>query len=307
VYGETFTLLIIDEAALIDDHFFYDTVKPTANAANAPKLYTSTPQEASGFFYDYCHNAEDLEIDLLAFDIEAIKEEDTVTYESTKKEIEQLNKAGKVDEIRRSYYCEWAQGESSYFNPDDVDTVFTDKLSKTTEFDKPVDVGVDFGGSGSSRTAITVSHFDEDKDQIVRVWHKRYGQNDDMSLISDLEFVMDVFNVQRIIPDDCPEGRHRINIMQREKGWNVRPWNFSRQKAEKFSAFRSAVRQGRVASYTDDELRKEMKALKAREARRTTIIEAPDRYNDDLIDSFVMSAYFFLDNETGFDSWLVNA
>ena len=53
VLGETFTIVVIDEAGLsekISDQFFYETVYPTGNKNNAIRIYTSTPWVPSGFF-----------------------------------------------------------------------------------------------------------------------------------------------------------------------------------------------------------------------------------------------------------------
>ena len=119
-----------------------------------------------------------------------------------------------------------------------------------------------------------------------------------MSLLSDIELLLSKFNIQRIIPDDCPAGWYRIKEMK-NKGWNVHPMNFKADKVKKYGAFRNMLNRGDILSYRDDDLRTEMMSMQFMEGQRSTIIRHAPGYTDDLIDSFVMSCYFFLQENEG--------
>jgi len=302
VLGETLSTSFIDEAGKVSDSFFEDIFTPTTDAADGLKLYTSTPWQASGWFYEIIKNRENIDVEVMAFDIGALEAEEDHPQaerqlESVKSTIKDFEARGKYDTIQRQYYCEFVQGTSQYFDPNVVDDVFTDSLEQTTDCSDAVDVGIDFGGSSSSHTVITVSKYDEDTERIERVWHKRYDVKKDLSLMDDLKLVRDTFNVQRFIPEECPAGDYYINKME-QLGWNVEPFNPSRKKANVYSSFQTMMLQGRVFSYEDDLLKEEMKALEKEQTRRTTRIHAPRNYNDDMIDSWVLSCYFFVKNET---------
>jgi hypothetical protein len=302
VLGETFTIVGVDEAGLtekITDQFFYETVYPTGNKANAIRLYTSTPWVPSGFFYRLADPNDDYSehpAERLMFTIDAIRIEDPEYYETVMKTVNQMNLDGKVDEVQRAYYCRFVKGESSYFNPDNIKGLFQE-YSAVESYGGECDMGIDFGGQTISRTVVTITAM-TDKG-IQRLYHRIYPVAQDLSLIDDVTELLKRFNVQRIIPDDCPAGWHVIEKM-RALGWNIEPMNFKADKVKKYGAFRAALNRGELLSYKDDELKTEMLALEFSQGKMTTqIVHAPG-YTDDLIDSFVMSCYFFIEEEDGF-------
>lgn len=304
VLGETFTVVVIDEAGKtdkIDDQFFDEYCYPTGNSTDAIRIYISTPWVPSGFFYrlvdpDNIYKSDSL--DKCLFTIEAIRLENPDYYKVVMKKINEDNRNGRVAEVQRAYYCRFVKGESSYFDPDRVNEVFNENEEMVEGFGKECDMGVDFGGQVKSHTVITISYLDE-FDVVHRLYHKSYPVGGDLSLISDIEELMERFNVQRVVPDDCPAGDFLIRTMK-EKGWDVHPMNFRSEKVKKYGAFRKMVNTNTMLSYVDDELRTEMLALEYGAGKRNSVITAPSGYTDDLIDSWVLSTYFFLQDETDF-------
>lgn len=304
ILGETFSVLIEDEAGKterITDEFHYDYAYPTGNTTNAIRIYTSTPWVPSGFFYRLADPQGDYNehtADRILYTIDAIKLENPTYYKSIMKTIKQLNKEGKTDEVQRAYYCRFVKGEQSYFNPEKVFTIFTDEYSMMSMFSGECDLGIDFGGQVTSKTVITITTLGNDK-VVRRLYHKSYEVGKDLSLLSDVESLLKVFNVQRIIPDECPAGDFLIKKMV-EKGWNVHPMNFRKDKVKKYGAFRASLNRNEIQSYIDDDLKTEMLAMEFSQGTRQSIIQHAPNYTDDLIDSFIMSAYFYVQEEEGF-------
>ena len=297
ILGYTFSFLLVDEAGYsmkIKDEFFIDFADPTTNDLDAITVYTSTPWQTSGVFYESVKDASEGvgSFEFVKFTIDCIKLEEPEKYANVLSKIEDLNRSGKSDAVRRSYYCEFVNGELSYFDNELVPLIFDDTLELLDGYTGECDMGVDFGGQVKSRTVITISRLDE-SGSIVRLYHKAYEVGKDLSLIEDIEGLLGRFNVQRIIPDDCAAGFFLINQM-REKGWNVQPMNFRTDKVKKYGSFRSMLNKGLVKSYVDENLMVEMLAIENSQGVRSSVISAPPGYNDDLIDSFVMSSYFFL-------------
>jgi len=302
VLGETFTMVGIDEAGKTDkitDMFFDEFLYPTGNFNNAVRLYTSTPWVSSGFFYravdpDETYNHEDL-YDIALFSIDAIKLENENYYRTVKKTIDAMVRVGKNDEVQRAYYCRFVKGEASYFDPEKVMPTFSSELNMREEYEGECDMGVDFGGEGVSKTVITISRLREDG-VAERIYHKTYQVGEDMSLVSDIQDLLSRFNIQRIVPDDCPAGWYRIKEMK-QKQWNIQPMNFKADKVKKYGAFRSMLNKGMIDCYLDEDLRTEMLSMEFMEGQRSTIIKHAPGYSDDLIDSFIMSCYFFLNED----------
>jgi len=116
-----------------------------------------------------------------------------------------------------------------------------------------------------------------------------------------------IFDVQRIILEQCPQGDYFIRKMDEELGWNVEIMNPSKDKARKYSAFNTFIQRNKIYSYPDEDLKQEMKALEKEQQRTRTKIHAPRNYTDDMIDSFIISCYFFLENNSGHTRSLFDA
>lgn len=307
VLGQTFTITIIDEMGRTDKitDEFMEYFTPTGNVNAAIRIHLSTPWESSGPFYRLVNPDgvfEDSGTQLFVYTIDAIRLEAPEYWESVQKEIRSLEKDGKFDEIKRSYYCRFVKGETAYFNPSTVIGCFTHKLNMVETYSKPADMGIDFGGQVKSKTVITITEFDEATGMITRLYHKSYPVGQDLTLLDDVADLLKRFNIQRIIPDDCPAGFFLINVMK-ERGWNVHPMNFRADKVKKYGGFRSCLNRGNVQSYQDDALRIEMLSMEFSNTKVQSVIQHAPGYSDDLIDSWVMSAYFFVTEEESFKAF----
>ena len=301
VLGETASLVIEDEAGMsdrIDDQFHYDYLYPTGNSTDAVRIYTSTPWISSGFFYrmvDPDGIYADNKATVMTFTIDCVRLENPKYYETVMKTVRQLNADGKTDEVQRAYYCRFVKGESAYFNPQDVFAVFSENTDMFTTFKEPCDLGVDFGGQVTSRTILTCSYLD--KEGIIRrLYSKAYPVGLDNELIEDIRQLRKLFNIQRIIVDDCPAGQVFIRQME-DAGWEVHRMAFRADKVKKYGAFRVQLKRGKIKSYRDEELKTEMLALENTPGARQSLIQHAPGYTDDLIDSFLMSTYFFIEDE----------
>lgn len=304
VLGETFTIVIEDEAGMtdrIDDQFHYDYIYPTGNSTNAIRIYTSTPWTPSGFFYRLADPNDDYidhPAERVMFTIDALRLEAPEQYATVSKTIDQMNKDGKVDEVQRAYYCRFVKGEKSFFNQEHVFRMFTKEYQSLPSYLGECDMGIDFGGKVTSKSVITISTLTKDG-KVQRLYHKVYPVKEDDTLLDDVAELLKCFNVQRIIPDDCPQGDYLIRDMI-DRGWNVKPMNFRTDKVKKYGAFRAALNRGEITSYNDDDLKTEMLALEQTEgSRQSNIMHAPG-YSDDLIDSFIMSTYYYVEDDTDF-------
>lgn len=301
VLGKTLTMAVIDEAGKIDkitDEFVKEYFLPTGSSTDCIFIYTSTPWSPAGYFYRMV-NPDDVYDDKgykVLFTIDAISIEDPPRREWVQKNfIDPSLKDGNKDEIQRAFYCRFVKGETTFFDPLRVYKVFTDSYSMYDEYKGVCDMGVDFGGKTTSKTVITISELNHEG-KIRRLYHKSYPVQEDDSLLEDIAELKKRFNVQRIIPDECPAGDYLIREMK-NKGWQVHPMNFRSEKVKKYGAFRAQVNQGNIMSYMDDTLKTEMLALENSQSVRQTLIQHAPGYTDDAIDSFVLSTYFYVQEE----------
>ena len=304
ILGNTYSLVLIDEAGKsekIPDEVYYDYILPTTDEMDALIIYTSTPWQPSGFFYRIANPDDEFEdeidvVEKFLFTIDAIQLEAPERFARIKKKNDKLVLDGKKDEVDRGYYCKFVKGQRSYFDPDSIRGLYSESYEGVSTYKDLCDLGIDFGGQTTSKTVLTVTAMGEDG-IVRRLWHKSYPVGKDNNLIADIEAeVLPFFNIQRFIPDECPQGDYLIRQMI-DKGWDVQPMSFRTYKVKKYGAFRSMLKKGRIKSYKDDDLKKEMLALEFSQGSRQSNIQHAHGYTDDLIDSFLMSTFFFVEDE----------
>jgi hypothetical protein len=300
--GETYSVIFVDEAGRGDymtDDFHNNDLYPVGDALDAIRIYTSTPWQSSGFFYKTVNPdglyEDDPKCIILCFTLDAIRIEAPEHYATILAEIERRRLNGEHDEVARAYYCRFVKGQSSYFEPQKVHACFDD-YDMFTSFPGKCDLGIDFGGQVKSRTVVTISAYNERTKQITRLYHRVYPVGQDLSLLPDIEELMKRFNIQRIIPEDCPAGDH-VNRLMVEKGWNIHLMNPRAEKVKKYGAFRASLNRGEIKSYQDNLLKSEMLAMEYSQAAKQSVLQHAPGMTDDAIDSFVMSCYFFVQEE----------
>ena len=315
VLGGTASVVFVDEAGKYDrisDEFIYDFLYPVGNSTNAIRGYTSTPWAQIGFYYRmvdpdnlYVDNAKDYLV--IAFSIEAIAIENPKYYATVMKTVNKLLVDGKKDEVSRAYYCKFVKGETNYFDPLRTVAVFSEQQTFLESFSLPCDMGIDVGGTVNSHTVITISYMDEDG-HINRIYCRRYPVQGDLSLLDDIAELRTRFNIQRIIIDDAPSSDLLIRKMEQERFWEVQRFGFRSEKVARYTGFRDKLNRGMLHSYPDDDLHKEMNGMEHSKGSRQSVIQHATGYKDDLIDSWVISSYFFVDVDDGgsaFVEWTV--
>lgn len=303
ILGNSPTIGYIDEAGRsksISDNFINSMFKPAGSRTNALWVYTSTPWAPNGMFYeamdpDNTYNTDD-EFLKAVFTVEAVAIEDEDVYKKNLRDIAKLNARGKIDDVQRSFYCKFVKGEDSYFDPEKVKMVFDPLLEKLQTSERVCNMGVDFGGQTVSKTVVTITTFDEETGDIIRLYERNYPPQKDDGLIEDMKALMKDFTIDRIIVDDCTAGMVYTRMMESE-GWEITKMSFRADKIKKYGAFRRMLNKGKVKSYNDEELRTEMLAMEYAGNTRQSYIQHAPGYSDDFIDSFVMSTYFYCEDE----------
>lgn len=304
VRGYTFSHLLMDEVAFFeDDEFFLTIAAPTLNITKGKMVMTTTPNGQRGFFFKVFD----------PFDIEPTNDFDRIWLNWEHIEIDDFRQkvietrdlyyvTGKAKKFEQEYEAKFTAAVNNYFDPEKVDDAMDKELQKWNSYDKPTDMGIDFG-MVNSRTVITISRYCDD-DVIRLIYHYIYPYGTDNSLVLDVKELVKRFNVQRVIVDNCPEGYHFIQLMK-EEGLNLKEMTFRKEKVAKYGQFRAKLYSGKIKFYRFEELSAEMKAMEEEETVRSTRISKPSGGTDDIVDSFVMSVYYFIEdnNKLKFYDW----
>jgi hypothetical protein len=304
ILGTTNTHLFIDEAARVDDKVITENARPTLTAMGIMEILTSTPTVPDGYFYnrlDPDNKQGDNEYERFVFDVNCIREDNPAQYKRIMADIEKDLGDGKRAEVDRNYYCSFTSSNETYFDLDKAKHAFKEDVMPSGHyFDLPVYVGIDVGGKSGSNTVITVSTVpDPITDISRRIFCIRYPINNDISVFDDIEkMILPHFMVKAIVVDQCPASTQMIQFMKL-KGWNVIEFSFNRtSKPNYYDRFRRRVSHGKSVSFVDEMLWKEMSNF-------NMDMKPTGKNTDDMIDSWMLSNYPFLDDTSKFSVHII--
>lgn len=300
IVGETLSALFCDEAAIYDDEdFFLRAAFPTLNMTNGPAILASTPRGPQGYFYKLFDpnnefNIEGKKFRKVWFNWEYIEKERFI--EKVKDKRDMYMTTGKEKLFEQEYNAKFITTANSFFDNETIEKSEDPEMSRMNSYDKKCDMGIDFGVT-NSQTVITISMMDNDG--IIRLlYHYMYEAGKDDSLLEDVQDLYNKFNIQRIIVDDCSQGHHWIKKMERA-GLPIKKMGFKADKTKKFTQFRAAMNDDKIRFYPNKSLKNQLRVIKAKEGVRSTKITSPQKANDDFVDSFIMSSYYYLDGKKG--------
>jgi hypothetical protein len=307
--GYTGNVVIIDEASFVDDEIFDTVIEPTVRFTGGKIILLSTPNGQKGFFHHFFDPDDKRRPDE--------RDETKFTYRRywwdwricPNKEIQDmtLNRKADLDPIRfaQEYEAKFTTDADGFFQHIKVKQATDDSLSLHYE-NKHLEMvcGIDYGVT-KSKTVITLSYYDRERDDVILAYqHAFVAGYDNSNLRRDLINLEARFKIVNYVVDDCPQGQDITNWLLKE-GRVVTPIYFGKEKVGMFWRFKAALNKRhdddgpRVRYPLVNELISEMLALQQKDSKRTTgaLIEKPQGGSDDRIDSFVLSTYPFLIEE----------
>ena len=307
--GETLSALFIDEAALLNNpnpKEWLASILPTVSS-NGLVVLSSTPRNASGLFYEAIDPFEKRKIHNYKrlFYPFTINKNDEEYMQRVYNSFRNMDKR----EFAREYECNFITSGDNFFSPILVDRAMDDRVRDSYDFKGEVVAGIDFGWT-DSRTVVTLTWKDPSDDIIKLIHIKRFDSKTvGDSVFNHLEFLENTYNIVSYVVDDCTQGKDFVDKLKK-KGKSVIEFDFHTHKGDKISTyikFKSKMNNGFIKFPENRILIREMKELLSEETRiGKPSIHKPRRGSDDIIDSFVMSTFPFLNenNAEEYDSML---
>ena len=301
IRGKSADYVFIDEAAFLKndnpDKLYAEAIEPTISQTNGKLILSSTPRGQQGFFYkilDPFGHFVGNDFNKVWFHYTIL---DAGHYRDKVKQIEKERRSkGEGKSFEQEYEAKFVTASESFFDAEKIDEICDSKNKFEDDKRNEYVLGVDYG-MVASRTAIAMSRLD-DEGKIITGYTKRFRQGKDLNdIVPFIQGLMTRYNINKLYVDDCPEG-YAINQQMMNKGWNVELFNFTREKAEKYCAYRSKLNQGKVGLYPDKDLMMEMKGLQQEETMSGKLkIFKGGGLTDDLCDAVVMSAAQWVGDE----------
>lgn len=314
VRGNTFDLMIIDEAAFVEDEIYREVLEPCVSASNGLVIMASTPNGQKGFFFDFFD----------PFDL--YKQHEYIRYwfhwkqcenENQKKLIKRKYKyskaQGNLKSFSQEYEALFTVDKEAFFDDEDVEKGRDANLTMAYEYHGAVcSIGVDYGMK-NTQTTVTVVKYDKEQDKIITLF--QFGQfNFDENLLMDTNWEHSIpnlikrYSVEYIVVDDCAQGT-RTNKQLENEGYPLVRFNFRSDQSmgernRGYYLFRSALRLGKIKYPDIRQLINEMKMVQESKVESGLFmrIKAPVGEVCDRIDGLMMACYPFITEQSNFSS-----
>jgi len=312
--GESFDLLIVDEAAFVDGDVFRDAMEPTVGAVGGKIILSSTPNGQKGFYFEL-FDPNDVydkhEYERVWFYWRMCENEAQLRVIRDKRKF--ARETGNIKSFDQEYNALFTVDQEAFFEDMDVERGINRNLTEEFESDLPCSVGYDYG-MVKAETAITV--VGKKKDKYILLYQFAQAGLDDNCLTdpnweNSIQQLSKRFpNIQHIVVDDCAQG-NRTNKEMENLGYPVKRFDFRSDRAlgernRGFYLFRAALKKGQI-EYPD--IRKLISQMKSLQETRMEIhmkIKGPKNQLDDRCDSFMMAVWPFLSDEGDFGSILID-
>lgn len=163
--------------------------------------------------------------------------------EKTKRE---AIRKGRLPLYQQEYEAKFMTISDPFFPIGAINKHKVDVWAKNYETHTPCSVGIDWGGTQKSETAIVIRSWDLKKDSPRDpIYIKHYPIGEDLKLFwSDMARIKNNFNVKWVTPDS-KGGRWAIPELERMFGpGRVKPLNFSTDKKAGYELYRQGILQG---------------------------------------------------------------
>lgn len=294
IRGNSFSYLMIDEADFLKaedpDYFFNSEASPTVKATLGNIILWSTPKGTPSYFYKIIQpNLEEPAQGWKRIWLPWTCNEDEKDLANGWEERKRYIAKGDEMDFKIEYEASFLSGKHTYFSGESIDSCIDESLQEEYEWYEGVTVGLDFGDT-HSRTVVTVVHNDPSTNvtQVLYVKEFEAGYNN-ANLPAYFKTLRNRYRIKQIVCDDCVGGKTAIELLRRD-GWNLKMFQFKRDKHEYYEYLKVAFANKRIALYNLPPLIAQLKALESVETASGNIqIRKPRGGNDDMCDSLVMA------------------
>lgn len=283
-------LLVIDEAAFIQDVVYRDCISPWCDFYKAVTLMISTPQFKSGFFYDHY---------VLGFSISSsCKSFDWSEYDMTiirsEKRLEEKRLITPDKKFRCEYLGEWLDGEGSVFNN------FNDCLYPEFFTGDKLFIGIDWG-SGSGQDSTVVSAFNELGEQAL-LWKDNISTP--MECVSKITEILQANkdNIKRVQAENNSLGAVYIDALRKaNKGIKIDIFNTTNDsKRDLVEQFQVALEQNKVKLKEDREQTNQLSFYESGVSPTGKITyNAKKGFHDDIVMADMLAWDAYINNKKG--------
>lgn len=298
--GESFSILIIDEAALLNcpnPKSWYGKISPTTAKTGGSIIISSTPRGHDDFFYPLVDPQDKKSTHTfyrLCFPYSISSDKDYIKAVEVEKTVKD-----EVD-FRQEYCCDFTITSSKFFKQASIEKCINNQIANKDWSRVECVCGVDVG-IANSNTVVTLSAVDKETDKITVFYFYRFPLGTDNNVL--IPFVINLekrFKIVKYIVDHSAPA-NTVNNMLIRMGRHVKLFDFHSEKLPYYSMFRDYMDKGDLQYIDNKDFIKELYELEEEESKTGKImIHKTSTGFDDMIASAIMSCSQFLKPKSQF-------
>jgi len=294
IRGFTADLIIIDEAAFVEDSIFKEVIEPMTLVSKGTIVLSSTPYGASGYFYDKAQESELSDspwekVQVSSYNNPKIDEDD----------IEELKKGKTRNQIKQEILGEFVPtGDQFFTNPliksclnDDVKRGVTQYATESQQ--QEVDpnarlyLGADLGAEGTDQTILSMI---DEYGNIFSVEKHDFGVYEARKRIQQLD---NHYNFEQINIDRGGVGEGPVAELRNKIGNKVNAVYLSTQKKQSvYQTMKAEMEAGNVHLPADEDIRLQLEKLGYKKTKSGNLsIHAKSGFHDDIPDSLALAVW----------------
>lgn len=294
IRGFTADMVIVDEAAFVEDKIFEEVIEPMLWASDGELVLTSTPFGASGYFYDKARRSE-------LSDSRWFKQhaEPTMNPMIDEAEIESYKEGKTSKQIKQEVYGEFVPTGDQFFPDPLIRSVLSDDVergviqypsenaNKRVDEDAAIFAGLDLASGGEDQTVIAIT------DEYGNVFSV---EQHDISLPESKQRMQTLdrhYNFERIIVDRTGLGEGPVADLRQTIGNKVEDVYLStQQKQSVYQTLKSEMESGNVTIQSKKDIRVQLSNMGYDKTKTGNLsIHAKGDFHDDIPDAIALAIW----------------
>lgn len=284
IRGFTADMVIVDEAAFIDDQIFGDILQPMLFASGGSMILASTPMGKSGFLYEKFQAAKHKDgwkrIQVSSYDNPIVDENDIDEYRQGKTEAQ----------IEREVYGRFVADAGQFFPSDAISDCMTE--TDPSQESNHTYLGVDIAGTGDDRTVF----YGIDEQGNVFLNDEIYGSMGVLEAADYIKTLDGIHNFDRIFVDRTAIGQGTIEALADDPTIERKhePIYFTIQRKQQiYQRLKAGLESGGLNLPNNKTLQDELESIAADETNAGNLRLYPRGENakDDLVDALALACW----------------
>jgi len=294
IRGFTADLIIIDEAAFVENSIFEEVIEPMTLVSGGTIVLSSTPYGASGYFYN---KAQEADLSDSRWTKTAVSSYDNPKIDED--DIEDMKKGKTRNQIKQEILGEFVPAGDQFFPNSLIRKCINDDVERgvvryaSGDNEKEVDpqarlyLGADLGAEGTDETILSII---DEYGNIFSVEKHDFGVYEARKRIQQLD---NHYNFEQINIDRGGVGEGPVAELRNKIGNRVEAVYLSTQKKQSvYQTMKAEMEAGNVHLPADEDIRLQLEKLGYKKTKSGNLsIHAKSGFHDDIPDSLALAVW----------------